>query len=356
MSSTERPVSRLVSALAILFVILVILGVHFLQKSSQYTLEKGALHLKESGELFQRDIRAYGMSTAAARFATAVATFGMDDQHAYAHQFGHALYAIEGERGIGACDAYYGLGCFHQFLGDAIGDMGQDAIPRLYAKCGEIVGSVNSCQHGLGHGIVAGTGYTDADLRTALSLCDGVTKEKSYSGCYGGVFMEYSMRTIASAEQTMSARSTDDLGLYGPCVSLEGETRKICMFWLPQWWYFSALPNTGEAIDSRNDVYEKLGELCAVSPEKQACFEGIGYITPAVFAFDPLLGRVACDHVGPENNGSTYCRAMAGLIYHLTTGESDKAPVMCEGLNGKQVGICTAYQKHEGNFSFSLPE
>ncbi|MBP9757719.1 MAG: hypothetical protein KBD06_03910, partial [Candidatus Pacebacteria bacterium] len=296
MNRIDRSMSPLLKIGAFGFVLAVVGAVSFFGHSPQYVLERDPLTIKSSGDVFERDIREYGGKEAYERLRVAIESFGIDDQHAYAHQFGHALYTVEGEQGVGACDAYFGLGCFHQFLGDAIADMGPSAVARLYQACGEVVGTTERCQHGLGHGIVSGVGYSEDELKEALALCDSVTKERSYSGCYGGAFMEYNIRTIASAEGILGARVPEGDDLYAPCTAFDPETAKVCMFWLPQWWFFSVMEGQRDPA-KKHALYKRMGELCEASPDRQSCYEGIGYITPAAYRFDPLSSREACDQV-----------------------------------------------------------
>lgn len=318
----------------------------------QYTLEPGTPHLKETREQFVRDIKELGGVQAYARFSNAVRGLGIDDQHGYAHTFGHELYTIEGERGIVACDANFGLGCFHQFLGDAIADLGTTSVARLYNACAAVTGTVDVCQHGLGHGVLAGIGYEERDLESALTLCSSVTSEHGYSGCEGGVFMEYNMRTIAIAEGTVAAR-TADADLYAPCDSVRSESRKNCVFWLPEWWLFIVF-NYDRQHASNNETFARMGRMCAASPYPQTCYEGIGYVTPTAFSFNAQDVRAACDSVGAK--GVVYCRGMAALIFHLTEATRAHPEVLCEDLPPTEQGMCMQYAAHDSNFSFTVPE
>lgn len=338
--------------LALACLLLVAALAWFAASTPQYTLTSNVADQRTLETLFRDDIREFGALQAYERLAVAIRMLPEDVQHGYAHAFGHALYVTEGEPGIVVCDGRFNLGCFHQFLGDAIGDLGTDAITRLYKECGQAIGSEETCQHGLGHGILSGVGYTEADLRHALSLCAAATNEKTYAGCYGGAFMEYNMRTVAEAEGIMLSRRAENNDMYAPCLTMPEDERSVCTFWLPQWWFFSIMQGQRDPAQ-RPALYSRMGDLCAASPAPQPCYEGIGYITPTVFSFDAEASRSACSLTGA---GSLYCSGMAALIFNISTGQKEKAPTVCEGFTGKDAQICTAYATHENNFSFTMPE
>lgn len=344
---------RLVVILVILVGILFLIGT--VSGSPQYTLQPGTPDLKAASAQFVSDIREFGGKKAYERLAVAIQSLDIDDQHGYAHEFGSELYKIEGESGITVCDVRFSMGCFHQFLGNAIEDLGTSSVRRLFEACGGVAGTSEVCEHGLGHGLLSGLGYSEQNLRDALALCDDVTHNKQYAGCNGGAFMEYNLRTIASAEGTMGVRELEGDTIYAPCDSLDQSNSKTCTFWLPEWWYFGVLRGTRTA-NSNDEAYETMGRWCAQSQEPQACYEGIGYITPSAFDFRLAEVRAACDRVGEAGGGNVYCRSMAGLIFHITVGQMQYARELCDGLSDAERNVCMQYASYTGNnFSFSVP-
>lgn len=330
----------------------VVYGIMHVRATPQYTLEKDTPHLKETSALFAREIREFGDVQAYARLSSALQDLDVEDQHGYAHTFGHQLYLVEGEKGIKACDGNFGLGCFHQFLGDAINDLGTTSVARLYNECGKVIGTRDSCKHGLGHGILSGYGYTEPDLALALELCDTITHEETYSGCSGGVFMEYNVRTIASAEGIMGNRERE-ADLYAPCSRVLSGDRKTCLFWLPQWWLYADL-GADHTKPAPADAYRELSKRCAASEYPQSCYEGIGYITPTAFDFDSDQIRTACDWVGETNHGNVYCRSTSALIVGMTFRDLTRGEAICDGLPGAERSVCTQYAR-QNDFSFSMP-
>lgn len=339
------------------FAIAVLVGVIWLVSllyvPQQYELRPNSNDYKAARALFNKEIASLGGRRAYERMGIAIAEMEVEDQHAYAHMFGHELYLVEGEQGIVACDGAFNLGCFHQFLGDAIADMGTSAVQRLYDACSNVIGTHDLCKHGLGHGVLAGVGYTLPNLKQALELCTNVTREHTYSGCIGGAFMEYNMRTIASAEGLQGIRT--DADVYAPCTQVQERDRSVCMFWLPQWWYATLSHDTRVPAD-RNEPFRVMGKRCAAAPHPVSCYEGIGYIAPVIFAYNLDDSRAACDELGDTGSARRYCRGMAALIMHLTFRDPLKDVFLCEGLQGNDLRVCRLYAEHEGDFSFTVPD
>ncbi len=333
---------------------LLIVAAH-LWPTAQYALPVKAGDLKPASELFAHDIRVFGGAKAYARLSTALQGYLDEDQHAYAHAFGHELYKIEGEHGVSACGVDFGLGCFHQFLGDAITELGTDSAQRLYDSCTRVAGNQELCRHGLGHGILSGVGYAEKDLQKALDVCGSITREVTYAGCGGGVFMEYNLRTIANAEGIAGSRDVDSGGIYAPCESVHADNRQVCTFWLPEWWFFAVLKGN-QMQGSRSDVYAQMGELCAASTYPQTCYEGIGYFTPTAFGSNPAEIRAACDSAGERGGANAYCRGTAAIILQSTRETRELGPGMCDGLSGRPEMVCKQYVAHKGDFSFSSSE
>ena len=250
-------IARQLGALALLIAVLVLIDRS--AASAQYTLTNNIVNPSDVRELFARDIREFGGVDAYARLAFAMQGLEIEEQHEYAHTFGHELYAVEGEQGIGACDARFAFGCFHQFLGEAIGDLGTTSVGRLYDACATITGTRRVCQHGIGHGVLSAIGYDEADLKGALELCNSVTRERTYAGCVGGAFMEYNLRIIASAEGIQGPREFSG-DMYAPCTSVSSLDQKTCTFWLPQWWLFFVLHND-RTHSADNPAYKSMKKL-----------------------------------------------------------------------------------------------
>jgi hypothetical protein len=302
-------------------------------------------------------ISAQGGKEAYGVFAQRVETLTPAEQHTQAHYFGTALYEAEGIPALGVCDARFSYGCFHEFLGKAIAEHGLQVVPQLNEGCrAALVESPLSCQHGIGHGVVAYLGYSDEAFIEALEECRVLPYNDPIGGCYGGVFMEYNLQTMLGTQARLRQPTEGAEGAYEPCKGLSLEYAQACVFWQPQWWHTALL-------DQRSDelAFERMGELCvgmtAGSPIlRRGCFEGIGNIVPPTVGFEPKAAALLCDAAGVDDLSRLQCRSLAANS--LTVGGSGRqgnGRAVCEGLAGEALEYCDAYARNRANILEVLP-
>lgn len=271
-------------------------------------------------------------------------------QHERAHAFGRALYAAEGKGGLSVCDSRFSFGCFHEFLGSAIAAEGLRVVPELNEGCVQaLTTSPLSCQHGIGHGVLAFLGYEDTELREALSVCKELPYNDVIGGCYGGVFMEYNMRTMLGTEARI--RPAEDDSLLYPCNALDEPYVQPCYFWQSQWWR-----NTLDWTRSLDPllVYARMGELCreAGAQYARACFEGIGNNLPPDALFEAARARDLCDAAASEGHDRIYCRSMAANSLGVGgSGKKGDAEAVCTDLSGDEKTYCLAYARNTLNIA-----
>src|SRR3989344_7594642 len=153
------------------------------------------------------------------------------DRHAQAHYFGGALYDTEGVESVSVCDAQFSYGCFHEFLGRAIAENGLPSVADLNQKCFDRLDEQGlACQHGIGHGLVSYLGYDQKDLVRALEVCRDLPHGDPIGGCFGGVFMEFNMRTLASENGLRPGFAEDPTE---PCSALRSPYQQPCLYWQP---------------------------------------------------------------------------------------------------------------------------
>lgn len=305
---------------------------------------------------YAEHIRTSGGAAAYAAFAEEVEPFSAARQHSKAHEFGAALYATEGIEGLRVCDSRFSYGCFHEFLGRAIAEHGLGFVPELNQGCIEaLVKSPLSCQHGVGHGILAYLGYDEDALRSALDECRDLPHNDPIGGCYGGVFMEYNLQIMLGVDARLR-QPEESKDLYEPCSSLPEEYAPSCIFWQPQWWH-SALFNGA----STTEAFATMGEHCAViaggSPSlSRTCFEGIGNIVTPAAQFDAARSAQLCDSVSTEPLERLYCRSLAAnSLSGGGAGVKGKGEAICDGLEGEYRSYCLAYARNEANILQVLP-
>src|SRR3989304_7210773 len=143
-----------------------------------------------------QEIAQFGAEQAYSNFKKTYQDTNPASQHAAAHIFGQVLYVNVGLSGATICDESFAFGCFHSFLANAIQAEGMGVIKNLNEQCiAKLKSQALGCQHGIGHGILASTGYEFANLANALEICDSLPANDPIGGCLGGVFMEYNLQT-----------------------------------------------------------------------------------------------------------------------------------------------------------------
>lgn len=294
-----------------------------------------------------------GGAAAYREFARSVEALTVSEGHTRAHAFGGALYEVEGLQGLSVCDAQFSYGCFHEFLGRAIAEHGLSVVSELNEGCIKaLVTSPLSCQHGIGHGIMGYLGYTFGDLERALAVCKDLPHNDPIGGCYGGVFMEYNMRTMLGEEGRARAVGDDDLQF--PCDRLTEPYTNACYFWQPQWWHQVLKENDPD----ESYVYAKMGGLCASAPHSatRACYEGVGNNVPPDADFDAARVRALCEVTSSSPLNQLYCKSLAAnSLFVGGAGKTGNAEAICAGLSSDALEYCLAYARNDANIFIQLP-
>src|SRR6185436_7584448 len=119
----------------------------------------------EEEQYWKEQIASEGGLSAYRDFSKIVANDPPSSQHRQAHEFGGLLYKVEGIAALSVCDLQFSMGCFHEFLGQAISDQGISVIDTLAHECSKLDQfTQGGCFHGIGHGIQAWLGYESKDL------------------------------------------------------------------------------------------------------------------------------------------------------------------------------------------------
>lgn len=325
----------------VLLVVLVIVSLLAIAWTFDSTSSKESTRSTSSAEArWVERIHTIGGREAYRELSDSIATENPSAQHQQGHVFGGALYSAEGRSGLSVCDAQFNYSCFHEFIGRAIAVEGLSATRELNDVCfSEDVPFPLTCQHGIGHGILASLGYEKKAVDTALEECSRLPHVGSIGGCYGGVFMEFNFRTML-AEDSVRAPLQDDM-LF-PCNDLRSEYQSACVFWQPAWWYLTDTRNG----HSKEDSFTKMGRRCdTFGPSvRRNCYEGIGNITARESNFDARAGATLCDLTSDEDEYRLLCRNF--LADSLNVGGSGKkgdAAAVCEDLPDTMRRACMKY-------------
>jgi hypothetical protein len=282
-------------------------------------------------------------------FAESVKGLREETQHDFVHIFGSVLYEEEGLKGLAVCDSRFFYGCFHEFVGRATQEEGLTSAQKLNDICvdGFTGDEMQSCQHGIGHGIQTLYGYTQEDLNKALEECDNLSYNNILGGgCYGGIFMEFNLRTMLSNE----GRVRESENFLSPCDEIDSKYQEACIYWQPQWWRMDSLWSVINPVV----VYEKMGNYCRDSSKilgnsskrsdtiLNSCIGGVGGISAPESQFNIPLMRELCDAASKTELESIICKANAG--YRATdTLKTTDAVYVCNDLSGISFEYCEAF-------------
>lgn len=258
---------------------------------------------EEQRHMWAERIRFLGGIEAYSQFSKSVFGETLNAQHEQAHVFGRALYETEGLPALSVCDDRFLYGCFHEFVGTAIADLGIGAVEKLNDACTKALGAdAGFCQHGVGHGIQTHYGYTPAHVKDALALCATLPNNDPIGGCAGGIFMEYNMRTMLAEDAVLRPFSHEEM--FEPCRSLDAQYKEACAYWQTQWWHEAQL----DAKQSP-DVFRQLGTQCRDMFKNDVlvrrCLEGIGNLMPSFEGVAYEDARVLCEVASHDDDALT---------------------------------------------------
>ncbi len=270
-------------------------------------------------------------------------------QHANAHEFGRLLYTVLGMSGIAVCDMQFSMGCYHEFMGQAIAHEGVEIVHALAAECDTLADKVHQsgCRHGIGHGIQSWLGYKPKDLLRGLDICKNISNsfKDLLGGCSSGLYMEYNLRIMLASDATLRPMDTDNF--FSPCDIVPKESLPTCVFWLPQWWMSVQRSAHAQAYNFTPNYladYKQSGTLCrklALSRElEDYCFQGIGAtVSGAAPSVQPAID--ACDTAATTLREKVLCRGLVAAVHWFDEG--DKAIEACKGLTGEAFEYCHTY-------------
>jgi hypothetical protein len=242
-------------------------------------------------------IRRRGGQAGKEYFLTAYSGLDPGTLHELEHILGAEIYREEGIQGIRFCDDAHLFGCYHGFVATAVALGNPDeVIPAMERVCLMQMTplSVGGCFHGVGHGLLAHSGYRQEDLFEVLKQCRRLQLRASRDGCYSGAFMEHNTQTMQTG---LPAPTVDADAPTVMCDTLETEYRPMC---------YGELPGLWQRVFG--DDVQLMGELCVRAPAdgQQPCFSGIGQLVAGMSRFDEVKAREACLRL-PSQQGVHLC-------------------------------------------------
>ncbi len=298
------------------------------------------LVLDEKIQYWTGRIHASGADKAYAELAIVIEMYPSQYQHDEVHIFGDVLYRTEGLRGISTCDGRFGYACFHSFMIRALAEGGAASSQQLYDICRQTLGASSpECEHGIGHGLLA-TIKNDAtieDLSVALSACDHLDPPSHpISGCAGGVFMEYLVKSMASGGIDPRILTKDNI--LEPCGSLRIDGYlSSCMYWLPMWWMLASPERNLDEV-----MAAKMGGWCVKAPSPDsltACIKGVANRMQLLTNEQPALTEKICSMVTTDAALRYTCHTHAARRFTYYFSLQD-ALIACSGLPPKEEASC----------------
>ena len=326
--------SKILSAVVLLFLICFLVSSWYfffktpkkIQDAPQ--IEASAQTLRQAKSDWQQRIVEIGPEKAYTEFLAKASTLPLGT-HNQAHAFGEALYAVEGLSGLRYCDSSFEFGCYHSFFGIAVAQEGIGVLSKFDEACKSAYPQMYMpCQHGIGHGVLVYTDYTN--LVDALKLCETVSTLPT-GGCSSGVFMENNFHTMDASADTAHLRTAGD-NLYAPCDTLPERFQASCYFEQVQWWQ-----------NVFNNDFEHIGKLCAAlsssSAAYVACYSGIGNYV-ATFVDHQYQGIINLCSTMPNKQTEAYCHEGASWLLLSKEETKDSAHTLCSVLQEPYKTTC----------------
>jgi len=205
------------------------------------------------------------------------------DLHLLGHAVGDILYKQQGVQGIKVCTNDFRNACSHSivvalFLKD--GEKAIDTISKVCQNAPGGKGAYTMCFHGLGHGVLAYTGY---EIEKAVPLCKKTgtiaRNNREYIECVGGMTMEMiSGVHDPSLRVKQSSKYFKDDDPLSPCNTAVIPTgaKDICYVYLTPHLFESAGADLGRPVEKD---FQKAFSYCdslTEKSERHACFNGFG--------------------------------------------------------------------------------
>lgn len=209
------------------------------------------------------------------------------DTHLMAHFVGDILYKQKGADGIQICTQDFRNACSHAIVIGLFQEKGLQALPEISKACEKAPGGKGAygmCFHGLGHGILAFTGY---DIPKTIELCKKTgTQAKGdveYRECVGGAVMEIISggdhdKKLWKAQSDKYLTTKDPLY---PCTAdyMPEEVKSMCYIYITPHLFVYAGADLGhpEPIHFKK-AFTYCDKLSKVTDEanRNACYSGFG--------------------------------------------------------------------------------
>ena len=216
-------------------------------------------------------VKKFGPKATDARLAVLSETQG--SCHTAAHETGRFAYELLGDQAFQQCSAECHSGCYHGATEAFFRDHGTSNLAenlKIICSSAQNPFFSHQCIHGIGHGLMAWTGY---GLFDALLSCDLLSERKD--SCWTGVFMENIVGGLARADVAKNPSQADHFTKYlsddplYPCddPKLDDKYKGSCYFL-----------QTSRMLQIFGVNWDKVAGACSSAPfvYQQSCFQSMG--------------------------------------------------------------------------------
>jgi hypothetical protein len=208
------------------------------------------------------------------------------DMHLMGHVVGEVLFKQKGADGMKYCTPDFRNACSHTIVVGLFSQKGVAALPDIIQACQKAPGgkgAYNMCFHGLGHGVLAFTGY---DIEKTVDLCSktktGREGGREFPECVGGAVMEIISggdhdKTLWRKQNEKYMKGPDPLF---PCSSdiIPSEAKGMCYTYLTPHLFVYAGANLGNPTE---EDFAKAFTYCNNVPQDhiwhlETCYGGFG--------------------------------------------------------------------------------
>ncbi|MBI2108554.1 MAG: hypothetical protein HYT93_00030 [Parcubacteria group bacterium] len=282
-------INKIKQAVPVIFIVLLIAGgLFWINKQDSNTqletlLKNNNVSFAEISKYFKELAEQRGAEYAFAALLKAPLP-GNIDLHLLGHVVGDELFKQRGINGISICTDDFRNACSHSIVIGTLLDKGEGSLSDIAYTCKKAPGGSGAytmCFHGLGHGVLAYTGY---ELDKAVLLCKKTGTEeynnREYAECVGGTIMEMiggGFHDKTTWEEKKKVYFKEGNPLY-PCTAnfMPKEVKPVCFVYLTPHLFEFVGANLGNPTPVD---FEKAFTLCAPLPigvNRDACFGGFG--------------------------------------------------------------------------------